>query len=416
MAEPGLGRAAAADARTTPDERQVRLWRWRPRPLGSDGSPDEGASTGTSAGPHGVVIATPAGVRRHRDPHGNGATTDYEYASWTSPQVAADFAATEIVTWWQATTPPGTWIEVAFRPARANGTNGPWYVMSRWAGHDTELHPTSVGGQADHASAVNADEYIAATGDADAVTAGCVRLTLHRRAGSTATPTVHAAGMTTSRHARRMLEVSRPGPSVGRRLAVPAYSQRLHADCHTHWNGGGHSWCSPTSTAMVLAYHDSLPAAEDWAWVGSGCVAPVVPHAVRGCYDYGYAGAGNWAFNTAYVVSRGLDAFVTRLRSVSEAEWFIAAGVPVVASVKVKAAQLTGAGYDSAGHLLVLTGTTDTGDVLVNDPAAATDAEVPRVYDRGQFEAAWLGGSGGVAYIIHPPDTPLPAAPAQPNW
>ena len=44
----------------------------------------------------------------------------------------------------------------------------------------------------------------------------------------------------------------------------------------------------------------------------------------------------------------------------------------------------------------------------MNDPAAWSDATVRRVYRRGQFERAWLGGSGGAAYIIRPPDVPLP--------
>ena len=52
------------------------------------------------------------------------------------------------------------------------------------------------------------------------------------------------------------------------------------------------------------------------------------------------------------------------------------------------------------GHLLVVVGFTDTGDVVVNDPAAPDRAGVRRTYDRGQFENAWLkrgsaGGSGG---------------------
>ena len=33
------------------------------------------------------------------------------------------------------------------------------------------------------------------------------------------------------------------------------------------------------------------------------------------------------------------------------------------------------------------------------DPAAATAKTVRRVYDRGQFERAWVGGSGGTVYV-----------------
>jgi hypothetical protein len=38
------------------------------------------------------------------------------------------------------------------------------------------------------------------------------------------------------------------------------------------------------------------------------------------------------------------------------------------------------------------------------------------VYDRLQFENAWLRHSGGLSYVIHPPSVALPAAPGQANW
>ena len=46
---------------------------------------------------------------------------------------------------------------------------------------------------------------------------------------------------------------------------------------------------------------------------------------------------------------------------------------------------------------------------MVNDPAGRTDAAVRRTYDRAQLERAWLGGSGGMAYVIHDAAHPLPA-------
>ena len=68
----------------------------------------------------------------------------------------------------------------------------------------------------------------------------------------------------------------------------------------------------------------------------------------------------------------------------------------------------------TAGHLLVIVGFTSSGDVVVNDPAAATASGVRRTYDRAQFEKAWLGGSGGTAYVIHYLTHPLPASAG--NW
>ena len=73
------------------------------------------------------------------------------------------------------------------------------------------------------------------------------------------------------------------------------------------------------------------------------------------------------------------------------------------------------------GHLLVVVGFTESGDVVVNDPAAAQRAGVRRTYDRGQFENAWLkrgsnGGSGGLAYVIRDAAHPLPARNGATNW
>jgi hypothetical protein len=50
--------------------------------------------------------------------------------------------------------------------------------------------------------------------------------------------------------------------------------------------------------------------------------------------------------------------------------------------------------------------------VIVNDPAAPTNAGVRRTYDRAQFERAWLDGSGGLSYVLHDREHPLPKRPA----
>jgi len=68
----------------------------------------------------------------------------------------------------------------------------------------------------------------------------------------------------------------------------------------------------------------------------------------------------------------------------------------------------------TAGHLLVLVGFTLEGNPIINDPAAVSNATVRRVYDRAQFEQVWLGGSGGVVFVINRPDVTLPPSPG--NW
>jgi hypothetical protein len=199
-------------------------------------------------------------------------------------------------------------------------------------------------------------------------------------------------------------------------LDVPRFSQRRHTGDETRWGGGGDSWCSPTCTSMVLAWWGAGPPAQRYAWVDPPGPRPVVVHAARHCYDEAYQGCGNWSFNTAYAGLHGVEAFVTRLRSLAEAEAFVAAGIPLVLSAAFRSGEVPGLNYDTRGHLMVLVGFTDAGDPVLNDPYAPDDESVRRTVDRGRFEAAWQGGSGGAAYVIHPASVALPPRPAQANW
>ena len=168
---------------------------------------------------------------------------------------------------------------------------------------------------------------------------------------------------------------------------------------------------------MVLSFWDRGPTPQQYAWVTKPHPQRWVDHAARSTYAWGYDGSGDWPFNTAYAARFGLDAFVTRLRSLREAERFIRSGVPLVASIAFDAGELDGAPIRStSGHVVVIRGFTRAGHVIVNDPAAARARHVRHVYKRGQFENAWLDSTGGVVYVIHPKSTPLPAPGLHTNW
>jgi hypothetical protein len=205
-------------------------------------------------------------------------------------------------------------------------------------------------------------------------------------------------------------------------LDVPTYSQELHRGDYPEYDNGGEAWCSPTSTSMALAFWGSGPTPDDYAWVTRdhpGHPDPWVDHAARHTFDYNYDGAGNWPFNAAYAGTFGLESFVTRLRSLTEAERFIKAGIPLVASVSFKADELDGAGYSTNGHLMTIVGFTADGDVVVNDPAShllPDDGAVRVTYDRAQFERAWVGHSGGIVYVVHPERARLPRPGREANW
>ncbi len=160
---------------------------------------------------------------------------------------------------------------------------------------------------------------------------------------------------------------------------------------------------------MLLGCYRTLPSPANQALVDKRYADPWVDHVARVVYDYSYRGAGNWAFNTAYAANLTIDSFVTRLTYLRDAERFIAAGIPLAASITFANGQLNGAPIGgTAGHLVVIVGFTANGDVVVIDPAAPTDGSVGRTYDRGQFERAWLRRSSGTVYVVRDAAHPLP--------
>jgi len=379
-------------ASAAPTSRDVGFARWEGAPA---------FRTGAFAGlrlKHGTLVLKDA--TKTRTYHGR----TYSMGTWTSAATSPGFAFTQLVASWSAVTPKNSWVEVRVR------AGGHWMVLGRWASSDKHVRRTSVPRQSDAAGHVDVDTWKASSSAA----AYQLQVRLMRRAGAgSPSPSVSFLGAMAS-HVSGVPAVSAPGVARGLVLDVPAYSQMVHTGEFSQYGGGGEAWCSPTSTAMVLGYYGRLPAASSYAWVGTR-TDPWVDEVARRTYDAAYEGTGNWPFNTAYAASRELSAFVTRLRSLAEAETFVAAGVPVIASISFPAGGLTGAPISStAGHLLVIVGFTSAGDVVVNDPAATTASGVRRTYDRAQFEKAWLGGSGGTAYVIHDLTHPLPASAG--NW
>ena len=396
--------------------RHVTLRTWR-----SEQDFSGGTHQGTQVTGAGLSFGKPAGTLTYADPYGDQPSVPrgYEWVAWVSPAVGTPFLTTSLIPSWNATTPDGSWLVVEAR-TQAGGRWSRWFTLARWADSDCEIHPTSVPGQDEPAIRVATDTLEALDGRAWA--SYQLRVVLVRPPGSRSTPTVRMlAAMASDVPAEAPGEVSDGGVAWGVELPVPPYSQQLHRGRFTHWDSGGGSWCSPTSTSMLLSFHDRLPDPAEYAWVDPGQPDRFVVQAVRQVFDPAYRGAGNWSFNMAYAGRVGVTAFVTRLRSLAEAELFVAAGLPLAASVAFARDDLRGAGYATEGHLLTIVGFTAEGDVICNDPASHTvpsNDEVRVVYDRAEFERVWLGSAGGVVYVVHPDDVPLPAVPnpAEPNW
>ena len=369
----------------------------------------------------------PAEPVAHTDIHVEGAPrARYAARSWESPVVDCPFPARELIPSWNARTPEGTWLLGEGRIGDATGWT-PWLTFAHWAEGDPDLGGapvtrTSVGGQTLEVGHVATDSYVAAA--RHWFDRWQLRLTGCAPLGTSPNDAAAWPSVTLVAGACSAIAISSGEPTSTYSLEgphevpVPPRSQRLHVDTFPDWDNGGQSWCSPTATTMLLERWGVAPSAQETAWVGHD-TDPQIVHGVRRVFDRAYGGAGNWAFNTAYAATRGLRAYVTRLRDLTEAERFLAEGIPLVVSVAFREHELDGAGYETNGHLLTIVGFTAEGDVVSNDPnshrVASNDA-VRAVYRRDQFERIWLGDNGGLAYVIHPRDVALPEPPPEPNW
>lgn len=301
--------------------------------------------------------------------------------------VAGEF--TEAIPSWNAETPPGTSIEVFLRARRDHGWTG-WYSLGVWASGGTGSPRASVGGQRDVDGRVATDTLVLTGDPADAFQVSVTFTGGY--AESFASLRNLAVSLSNGPYGSAPAVAGRPS-RWNRSLAVPTCSQMVYPD-------GGRVWCSPTSTAMVLAY-----------WEGyDGPCEPAVRAAVAEVYDPVYRGHGNWSFNTAYAASRGYEAYVARFASLAQVEAWIAAGIPVIASLAWQPGELPNASISwTSGHLLVITGFDASGNPIVNDPAASRGGLVRRVYPRAQFESLWQADTGGTVYLIYPSEWPVPA-------
>lgn len=348
--------------------------RWRAR----DGAFAGWTHSGTDVAPDGTVrLAASAGQ-----------TSGILHGELLGPETATHPFG-EAIPSWNVQTPPGTWIDVEMR-AWVGGEPTQWFSIATWtAANDGRVQRRSFEGQADAKATIAVDTLVLrpGVGAADRVQ---LRLRLLSEVPG-ASPSVQGAAIALSDHPATTPTLTTGNPALwNRALAVPPCSQMVYPD-------GGEVWCSPTSVSMVLGYW------RQQAGQDAGSCEARVRHAVAGVYDYIYEGHGNWPFNVAYGATQGLEGYVTRLRGLAEAEAWIARGVPLVVSFGWGEGELDGAPLPtSAGHLAVLSGFDASGNPILHDPAAPSDASVPRAYRRDQWERLWLSRTGGTAYILAP--------------
>jgi len=291
---------------------------------------------------------------------------------------------------WNVTTPPGGWIAVQLR-ARIEQRWTAWYEMGHWSPSLGDGHRHSIAKQSDADGSVDTDT-LNLSHPAQALQ---LRAQLHA-ASDGVLPTLRLLGVSTDdgRAASDNVAAAADVAAWGVDIDVPELTQLVGKNGGAYGGGGG-SWCSPTSVAMVMRYWSQRLNKPQWVFD--------VPTAAKGTYDPVYDGCGNWPFNVAFASEHGLKGWIERFTSLADIERYVARRIPVIASIRTKPGELDGTPYKSTdGHLLVVRGFTAGGDVIVNDPAAQAGT-IRRVYKRAQFAHVWQHGSHGAVYLIAPP-------------
>ena len=309
---------------------------------------------------------------------------------FTSPILDAGFDFDQIVVSWNIALPPGTCLRVEAMPV-FEGRSTSFFTLGYWSGEDPRAPnrrgPIRMSGsrQPSLEGEVQTDVLVLSR----PAQSFQIRLSIVTFASSqdpTVLKFIGVSLLNSSVTPPTMATASESGRELI--LPVPTRSQLDYP--------GGDAWCSPASVSMVLSYWSAQLARSD--------LNRDVPEVAAAVYDPGWPGTGNWPFNTAYAGSfPGMRAYVTRLGVVSELEAWIRAGVPIITSVTYSI--LKGQPDQGDGHLVVVVGFDDKGDVILNDPG--TRIAMRKTVTRDRFAAAW-SQSHNTVYLIHPANHPSP--------
>jgi uncharacterized protein YvpB len=165
-------------------------------------------------------------------------------------------------------------------------------------------------------------------------------------------------------------------------LALPFMSQHSLPDSISN------KACSQVCLAMILNYHNRQYSPIEVAEIS---------------YDSYNEIYGNWLYNVQAAYMLGLQkTWVGRHSSFNEIAEEIYKGNPVAISISFENGYLFNAPYkQTKGHIIVVRGFDNDGNVLVNDPYGKTVSEGVNKYDIDELTEAWVS-HGGIAYHLWP--------------
>lgn len=144
--------------------------------------------------------------------------------------------------------------------------------------------------------------------------------------------------------------------------------------------------CSSTSVCAVAEYYGINIKTEEFANI---------------TYDDYYKMFGLWWRSIQTAHKFGLNGFVRYFESFKEVEYYLNFGIPVISCISYKKGELTGSKTESSlGHVTVICGFDENGDVICCDPAEKDEKVGITVYKRNEYASAWFSSAGGVGYIL----------------
>ncbi|MEO6434276.1 MAG: C39 family peptidase [Tepidisphaeraceae bacterium] len=314
--------------------------------------------------------------------------------SWTGPEVKTKFDFTDLIASFNPHTPPDTGATLEVR-VQQGGTWSPWLFMQSWGRVIFPPQRTiKFDGDSGGGGEIDIDQLILRNpAQAYQMRIGLIGFGFDVKvAPSVRRLSVCYSGVVDDAKQREELT---PKPTTlpanfAKDLNVPFRGQGAYENPRSLWG----LTCSPTSTSMVMNFFG---------------VKFTTLENCEAIYDPQYGMFGNWGRAVSRAGEVGLDAWLARFRNWDQVKAEIAQGNPVIASIRFRSGEVKGFLYKSTGgHLLVVRGFKENGDVIVNDPSSRDKGNGP-VYPAAEFAKAWFD-NGGVGYVIRKPAKAIPPA------
>lgn len=330
------------------------------------------------------------GFRLVDDPASSGYASS---GSFMLPALHYGAGFNRVVPSWNADCPPGTFVAIELAASPDSGkTWTKWLQVARW-GDTAAIKAASneAVDKVDDVAKINEDTFEIKQGKADRLR---MRVTLRSDRPAT-TPVVTLVGLAVADKTQAAVPDDSRSAAWGKEVQTDFRSQG--------WEQPDMSYriCGPTSTTMMLTAHGiKLPTAD----------------VARTCWDDANGIYGNWPFIAAGasdLMRRNADAipakagkrkafrsWVSWAPDWKQVEQEVAAGNPVVVSIRFKPGELKNAPIAStAGHLILVKGFTKDGDPIAHDPAAKNASKGRIIYNRQELHRA---RHGGPVILFHP--------------